>query len=73
MLVEQDFSYAAENNAARAGILLVEQHLETARAAIMLLEHNVRSKSVYVPPHKRKPGEPGLLPRKTKRATTTPA
>ena len=37
------------------------------------LRCNGRSKSVYVPPHMRKPGEPGLLPRKTKRATTTPA
>ncbi|KAH3880150.1 hypothetical protein DPMN_004063 [Dreissena polymorpha] len=31
------------------------------------------SRSVYVPPHKRKPGEPGLLPRRTKRAPKTPA
>ncbi|KAH3835548.1 hypothetical protein DPMN_108901 [Dreissena polymorpha] len=38
MLVEQDFSAAAEKNAARAGILLFEQHLDTARAAKMLLE-----------------------------------
>ncbi|KAH3810809.1 hypothetical protein DPMN_139207 [Dreissena polymorpha] len=37
MLDEQEFSAAAEKNAARAGILLVEQHLDTARAANTLL------------------------------------
>ncbi|KAH3883313.1 hypothetical protein DPMN_007267 [Dreissena polymorpha] len=41
MLVEQDFSAAAYKNAARAGILLVEQHLDTARAEFKCCSSNI--------------------------------
>ena len=47
MLLEQDFSAAAEKNAARAGILLLEQHLDTARAANLLLEQHIAARAAF--------------------------